>query len=146
MFKNMFGKLLPDSLDYLRQLDSNALHSYVLDKLRHGGLAEGIGMVDAHRFLNVWKANIEALERYTPKIFPGRISFFRAAEWLPPNPEHPELAWISFSGKGIEIFEVPGNHHTMIMPPHVSVLAAHLRSCMWAETAEDNKTSEMLLS
>lgn len=143
MFKNMFGKLIPESLDYLRQLDSNALHSYVLNKLQHYGGLTDVGMVDARRFLDVWKANIEALECYTPTIFPGRISFFRAMEWLPPNPEHPELAWISFSGEGIEIFEVPGNHHTMIVPPHVSALAAHLRRCMRAGIAESyDKTSE----
>ena len=148
MFLHMFGKLLPDPLDYLRQLDQDRLDLYVLEKLQHFvGLDATIGIADARRFLSVWKANMEALQNYAPAVFPGRISFFRAIEWLAPNPEHPELAWISLSGEGIEIFEVPGDHHTMITPPHVSVLAARLRRCLSAIMTDNyNKPRDVLVT
>ena len=67
---------------------------------------------------------------YIPKVYPGRIVFFRARERDDTIPHHPERAWIDLAFEGIEIHQVPGNHITMNQPPHVSVLAEKLKSCL----------------
>ena len=83
------------------------------------------------RFLRVFKANMQAMQNYVPRMYPGRILFFRANELREHyDPPHPESSWIEMAAEGIEIHTVPGNHITMNFPPHVRVLAEKLRVCI----------------
>jgi len=67
---------------------------------------------------------------YVPKPYPGKLVLFRGqrktskaiAEMLRKN----QYGWKGLAGGGLEIIDVPGDHHTMMQEPHVSVLAGEI--------------------
>jgi thioesterase domain-containing protein len=38
--------------------------------------------------------------------------------------------WSQLSSEPIQVYDVPGNHFTMLNEPHVRMLAEQLRSCL----------------
>ncbi|UQS27201.1 acyltransferase domain-containing protein [Amycolatopsis thermalba] len=92
------------------------------------GLGEG---VLHHQYTSYVDARVA--ERYSPGRYDGPVLLFRAQE---PHPlttaldprylrEDESLGWDEFC-PALEIVPVPGDHVSMIDPPHVSVLAAAL--------------------
>ena len=89
--------------------------------------------------MQVYKASLKADRAYLPSgVQQTPITFFRSSEvdvfegdteeltqWL----KEPALGWNELSST-IDIHVVPGNHMTMMAPPHVQVLAAQLLSCL----------------
>jgi len=78
-------------------------------------------------FIEVIKANNQAMNNYVPKTYQGKILFFRAQEvqFLPPNLEH---GWSKLTTKGLDIHEVHGNHTSMNFSPNVEIIAKILRN------------------
>jgi thioesterase domain-containing protein/acyl carrier protein len=68
-------------------------------------------------------AQYQALRDYVPRAYPGRVTLFRARTRPLFRLHAPDLAWGPLAGGGLEIFGVPGNHETMLKPPHVRELA-----------------------
>lgn len=68
--------------------------------------------------------------RYRPKPYPGRITLFKAAEQRAEFGPDPGLGWGGVAGGGVEIFEVPGDHITILDQPRVVELAEQLRMCL----------------
>jgi len=62
------------------------------------------------------------------RIYPGKIIFFHAQEKDAYNATNPEPAWIDLAADGLDVIEVPGNHITMNLPPHVQTLAERLKA------------------
>ena len=79
---------------------------------------------------NVNLANHKAFRQYVPKVYPGRAILFRAMT----QPERfaglRDLAWGDLFAEGLDIRDIPGHHATIYHPPHVTVLAETLRSCL----------------
>lgn len=79
---------------------------------------------------------IEALEHYELRPYPGRITLFRppldrtfvlpggrlADEYREIQDDHNH--WDPFAIGGIDRFEVPGDHDSMVLEPHVRVLGS----------------------
>jgi len=83
-----------------------------------------------HDLLNIFKQNKQAARDYKPRVYPGRIIFFRALEEnVYINAKNAERAWSGFAQQGMEVIDVPGNHITMNYAPHVQVIAKRLKSC-----------------
>lgn len=83
------------------------------------------------QIIRVFKANMEAMWNYTPRIYPGKIIFFRAQDRREKyDPVHPEYPWIELAASGIEIHPVSGNHITMNALPHVQIIAEKLKVCL----------------
>ncbi|HEY0093057.1 MAG TPA: hypothetical protein VGB96_01980, partial [Archangium sp.] len=81
-------------------------------------------------YFRLFRNNAEAMLRYAPEPYAGRVVFFRASERDETTPHHPEYAWIGLARGGIEIHEVPGNHLTMMAEPHVPHLAKRLQESL----------------
>jgi amino acid adenylation domain-containing protein len=75
--------------------------------------------------LNLW-----ADEQYVPSTYSGHVILFRAMEQglLPDFPQ--DLGWSDFVTGKFQVFDTPGDHATMLKPPHVQVLAAKLDACL----------------
>ncbi|MBL1179046.1 amino acid adenylation domain-containing protein [Pantanalinema sp. GBBB05] len=73
-------------------------------------------------------ANAQATYRYTPKPYPHRITLFKAAEQPNAVGDNPTLGW-NLLGSEIQLHEVPGNHLSLLKPPHVKTLAQQLQQC-----------------
>ncbi len=122
----------------LREFDPDERLRKVLDRADALRILPDMGIEELRRSLVVFKANVQAMRRYSPRPCAARIHFFRAMERDAINPHHPEAAWTGLAERGMEIYEVPGNHLTMNQPPHVHVLAEQLRACLAAATAEES--------
>jgi acyl-CoA synthetase (AMP-forming)/AMP-acid ligase II/thioesterase domain-containing protein/acyl carrier protein len=78
-------------------------------------------------------AHHQAKESYTPKIYPGQITFFQPLErhlyqeWCNFDPLE---CWSPRSQQPLAVQEVPGGHSEMVREPHVPLLAAKLRHCL----------------
>ncbi|MEW4568920.1 amino acid adenylation domain-containing protein [Tautonia sp. JC769] len=62
--------------------------------------------------------------------YPGRIVLFRAATQPRKarfSHEDTTNGWGAIANGGVEVIECPGNHLTMLLPPHLAFLAAALR-------------------
>ena len=61
--------------------------------------------------------------------YPGRIALFRPMQ-RPTGPlDDPYLGWRRVSA-GVELYEVPGDHKHLLLPPNVSTIAAQLKACL----------------
>ncbi|MBD2777372.1 condensation domain-containing protein [Iningainema tapete] len=75
----------------------------------------------------VQQANRQAGESYTPPIYPGHVILFRASERPPGIYRDPQLGWGGMAEGGMEIYEIPGDHTSIMKSP---LLAAQLRACL----------------
>jgi thioesterase domain-containing protein len=84
-------------------------------------------LAHGRRLIAVWQNNARALCRYTAPAWPGgEVQFFAAAEPYAGLPAHFERAWIGRCAVRVEV--VPGNHMSMVVPPHTAVLGARIRA------------------
>jgi thioesterase domain-containing protein/acyl carrier protein len=107
--------------------DDAAIVSYLSE-----GTDLGLDGFQVRRLLEVFKANSRAMWDYDPAPYPGPILYLRARERGAPHPSNPELPWAERALGGIQVYDVPGDHRTMLRAPHAAVLAErlqkHLRS------------------
>jgi amino acid adenylation domain-containing protein len=82
---------------------------------------------------NIEELNYMAVKAYVPKIYPGRLTFYCAAEEV--CPEENLIGWRRLAEGGVDVVEVPGDHQTMIKQPHVGQLAKALEDSI-AEAIE----------
>jgi amino acid adenylation domain-containing protein len=78
----------------------------------------------------VWKANLAAADKYSPRPYPGRLTLFWATDWPTPSRRDARLAWADFAEAGLEVHRVPGSHGSFRFEPHVRVLAEKLDVCL----------------
>ena len=75
---------------------------------------------------NILKAGSRASRNYDPKIYPGKITLFRATN-LGGGIEHdPQMGWGRLAGGGLETHVIPGYHAHIVLEPRVRVLATQL--------------------
>ncbi|HKX27258.1 MAG TPA: amino acid adenylation domain-containing protein, partial [Blastocatellia bacterium] len=103
----------------------------------------------ARSLLKVYRANVRAARRYVPQVYPGTVTLFKASEPPARSPvadlshrdlatkmfQDPAMGWKHLALGEVRIIEVPGDHQTMMSPPHVETLALWIGSCL--EEAEN---------
>jgi thioesterase domain-containing protein/acyl carrier protein len=65
--------------------------------------------------------------KYEPKLYQGRITFFRASQQPPGYYVDPQLGWGSIATEGVETYEIPGHHSSIVTSP---LLAEKLKVCL----------------
>jgi hypothetical protein len=78
----------------------------------------------------ILQAGGKALRSYRPKVYPGPITLFRAAELPPGLRAHPQESWVDLAGGGLETHLIPGYFAQTVYEPRVRVLAGKLTSCL----------------
>jgi thioesterase domain-containing protein len=130
-----FGKHLPLSLDHLRQLGPDEQIAYVWEEARKAEwIYPDVTLPKFRHFVHILRTHTEAWRHYQPRIYPGRITLLRAVDEPRDNVDAADLGWGKLGAGGVEIYEVPGDHLSMIHEPHVQTLAAQLRACLEAVT------------
>ena len=92
------------------------------------------------KIVQAYKNSCLCLIDYLPKqIYPGKITIIRAGEELADDPnkdliardcEDSSLGWSEFSTEPVEIHFVLGNHVSIMVEPHVQILAEELKVCL----------------
>ena len=78
--------------------------------------------------MDVVTTHDHALSAYRERTYSGPVTIIRAREQ--PDERAHDLGWGEFVAGGVEVHVVPGDHYTMLQPPHVEVLASRLRLCL----------------
>jgi amino acid adenylation domain-containing protein len=79
--------------------------------------------------LHLVAANVCAVEFYRPQPYGGPLTVFRADHsfWDSPEAIKTALGWTSVARGGLQMFDLPGTHLSILEPGNVEVLAGHLR-------------------
>jgi thioesterase domain-containing protein/acyl carrier protein len=125
--------------DELRRLaPEEQLDHLVALAVASGLLSRDVGAESLRRMIAVYRAHHHASRTYSPGVYPGRIAVVRASECL--NDEYPGLTagapdygWGRYCAEPPAVLPVPGNHLTMVRPPHVEALAGVLTRLLAGE-------------
>lgn len=128
----------PIHLDVLRRLDTKSKLQYIATKAARR-VRKSLGTHQTYEddggylpetIVSVQTANSRAYQSYHPEPYAGRTVMFRALEWNVFDHHDPELWWGGLADGGMEIRDVPGDHLSMLRPPHVDALAASVRAVL----------------
>ena len=77
------------------------------------------------------------------------MTLFKARDLGPARPYlESDLSWTKVAKGGIDIYEIPGDHVTMLAKPQVESLAGRLNACLKKatarETVEDSATARSM--
>jgi len=76
---------------------------------------------------NVYEANNQAGDKYVIKACPVKVSLFRAKNQIFYIEDSKHYGWNKHAKKGVDVFEIPGNHNSIFAPPNDGLFAAILQ-------------------
>lgn len=83
--------------------------------------------------------HLYAFRNYKMEPFDGSVYLFKAKICVHYVYDKEFLGWKKYALKGVELFDVPGDHLTMILPPNVEVFAEILGNCLDEQNADHKK-------
>ncbi|MEH2206128.1 MAG: amino acid adenylation domain-containing protein [Nostoc sp.] len=131
--------------------DNNIDFSIPFEELRQLSLNEQLELInkkanfiftdteieDFISYYKLFKADVQAMRDYVPLLYPQPITLFRAKEKIIHDFDNPEwntddplLGWGKYSNQPIQVIEVPGDHFSVFVEPHIQELAKHLKNCI----------------
>ncbi|MBD2346873.1 thioesterase domain-containing protein [Anabaena subtropica] len=134
VFGGMFGKDNLVTPEEIKDLTIEEKINYIIDKSRKAGIfPPGVERQNNRRILDVLVGTLKATYSYIRQPYPGKVTVFRAREKHIMAPD-PTLVWVELfsviAAKEINIIDVPGNHYSFVLEPHVQVLAQCLKACL----------------
>ncbi|MBS9394630.1 MAG: amino acid adenylation domain-containing protein [Dolichospermum sp. LBC05a] len=129
------------SYDTLQSLTVDEQLKYVLQYFKMANmLPPNAEITQLTNIVQAYKNSCLCLVDYVPKQpYPGKLTILRANEDLPEDPngylnaevsQDLSLGWSEFSSEPVDIHFVLGNHITIMVEPHVQVLAEKLKACI----------------
>jgi thioesterase domain-containing protein len=105
--------------------DEEAVLSTVLSEgQRRGVIPLDLSLDDARDMFRTFQRNHEAVERYEAGPYRGRVELFRAQSSSPAI--DPAAGWRELAAEGVGVHLLPGDHYSLLKPPHVELLAERL--------------------
>jgi amino acid adenylation domain-containing protein len=99
----------------------------------------------------VRKACLQAEADYAPKAYGGRVILFRSNHKPLGQVIDPRARWSEYATRGLEKYEVQGNHENILLEPQVRSVAKQLKTCLenqsvsgQSELAAQSKAERML--
>jgi amino acid adenylation domain-containing protein len=89
-----------------------------------------IGFDEMGRLYEVFRNNLRAMGKYRPPRYPGRVHLFLCDDGNGSRLQDPSQGWGALAADGVAVFRSPGDHFSMLSPPHVRVLACCLAGCL----------------
>ncbi|HSK77828.1 MAG TPA: amino acid adenylation domain-containing protein [Thermoanaerobaculia bacterium] len=80
------------------------------------------------QLFQIFRGNVQAMLKYRPKPFGGRVTLFQAASRAAGASRSSKLGWGRWARGGMDIVKVPGDHHSIVRVPDVETLAEQLDS------------------
>lgn len=118
----------------LRGLSEAGRTALFFDLFKTHGIIPATTVVDDFRgFLDTMLLHNRIALAHRPQVYAGKLLVLRAADAMrigPRGERAPDLGWQQYSEQPVQIVDVPGDHVSMMRPPHVDVLAARLAACL----------------
>jgi amino acid adenylation domain-containing protein len=139
LVERLYETNLEVSYEAIQFLEQGEQFNYLKKRLEKVNLLPpDAGTAQLRTLVEVYKANCQA--QYVPQdIYPGRITLFRSSEEQVKHSadekfteiwREPVWNWSQLSAQPVEIHQVSGDHITIMVEPHVRVLADKLRDCL----------------
>lgn len=112
----------------LQALNSEEQLNYILAQVRKLNLMP-IDAVSLQHFFEVFKANMRAMYKYRPKVYPNNIILLKAQQQREKAPTN-DLGWGKFASGGIKVHTILGNHYTIFRDTNLDLLSTHLKACL----------------
>jgi thioesterase domain-containing protein/acyl carrier protein len=132
-----YGQSLLVETDSLRNLAPDEQLNFLSERLVSKGLiSQDAGLDQVQRLMRVYQAHEHAFQHYAPQPCAFKLTLLRASEMLPDDflygdfRSHPTLGWSGYCAKPVTVINSPGDHFTMMRPPHVELLAERVRACV----------------
>jgi amino acid adenylation domain-containing protein len=93
---------------------------------RHGVVPESFSREDAERQWRMRLAHDRALAAYRLPSLPLSLVLFAAQDSTAGERKALAASWLAVASGGCEFVDVPGDHLTLVKPPHVEALAASI--------------------
>ncbi|MBD2254358.1 amino acid adenylation domain-containing protein [Nostoc parmelioides FACHB-3921] len=134
VFGGMFGQDNLVTSEEIEDLTVEEKINYIIDKARKARIFPlGVERQNNRRILDVLVGTLKATYSYVRQPYPGKVTVFRAREKHIMAPD-PTLVWVELfsvmAAQEINIIDVPGNHYSFVLEPHVQVLAKNLKDCL----------------
>jgi amino acid adenylation domain-containing protein len=126
VFGGMFGLDNLVSPQEIRHLKLSQQIDYIIEKAKGSGIfPPQVEHQQNRRILEVLVGTLRATYAYHRQPYPGKVTVFRAREKHVMAPD-PQLVWVELfavlDAIDIEVINVPGNHYSFILEPHVQAL------------------------
>ena len=81
---------------------------------------------------------LDMMVRYQHKEIPIKLTLFKASELLTEYVaiDAKDNHWSQYSSLPIDIFQIPGDHNTMLQTPNSQVLAKFMQDCLLCKERE----------
>jgi thioesterase domain-containing protein/acyl carrier protein len=89
----------------------------------YGVLAPKTAHAEMSALLDIFARNFRAMNNYSIQTSKQEVVYFRASE----TPERFSKLWTKWSGGGIQIHSVPGDHFTLLRRPNVRIIVETLQ-------------------
>jgi acyl transferase domain-containing protein/thioesterase domain-containing protein len=107
-----------------RAAEEGGENPHLLSAIEETGLLGDLSREDLRRLLAVFEANVVAHGRHLPRRYSGRVLLVRAADALTGEPD---VGWRDMVDD-LHVAVLPGDHYSLLQPPHVEQLAGTLRA------------------
>jgi thioesterase domain-containing protein len=77
-------------------------------------------------FVKRMSVALRASQQYRPRPYLGQLTLLRATTRPLFSGFAPDLGWGELSRDGVEVMALPGNHDSILKPPHSQALASAL--------------------
>jgi thioesterase domain-containing protein/acyl carrier protein len=142
------------SLADIWQLPPQERLGYAFERAKDANLwPPEISLVEVEHYLKLHKGRRQAIQTYQPQPFEGQLTLLRTSE--PPEDafaelagvadlkllqqlreeqdtsfRNPTLGWEKFSQTPVDVHLLDGDHHSILLPPHVKTLAEKIQACL----------------
>jgi thioesterase domain-containing protein len=120
------GQGLPIRPERLMELEPDERLALVLDEAKRlGVMPPDIELTQIRLLFHVFESNMQAVRRYTPRVYSGPITLFKAEVSLSGRAKDSD--WSVLAGGGLTVYAVPGDHFTIARAPNIEILAGQLK-------------------
>ncbi|ATB34119.1 MupA/Atu3671 family FMN-dependent luciferase-like monooxygenase [Melittangium boletus] len=112
--------------------DEKARLGYVFERAQALGALPGVDLAELEQRFRVFAKNAQALSRYRPAPYRGKVVFLQAEEAVPLAGDSLPDPWTSWRDNlaQAQLLRVPGSHYSMLQGSHVQTVARRLTDCL----------------
>ncbi|MBK1986127.1 amino acid adenylation domain-containing protein [Sphaerospermopsis aphanizomenoides BCCUSP55] len=125
-FENFANLTLQQQMNLMREKVNRRVNSKIREIVYQFCVKMNLPVPHALWDLLLKDAIAQAHKNYEPKVYGGKVVFFKAMDHSPEYAVYLEK-WQELAAGGLEVHDVPGNHDSILSEPNVSVLAEKLR-------------------
>ncbi len=136
---NLSALSLREKLAYLTDRFEYILQSKIpcAWQQRYSRLANLMRSPEQRLIAQIQNINLQAREQYTPTVYEGKLTLFRAQARQVHGYFDPDGGWQGLALGGIDVYEVPGTHTSLLLKPeNAQILGGKLKAILANFTAK----------